>query len=137
MAQHADQPLPRLALLLAQRAAHVGQHDELVRRGRPAGTCRAAPPSARAPPGNVELEHAGRVALRHPPSPSSLGRSPEQPLAGLRRAAARRARLTSRSAPLVVEREDRDVDLGHHAAQQRGGLERTEPPLAQLVGRAR
>ena len=99
VAEHAHQPLPRLALLLAQRLAEVGQHQQLVRQRRPAGTCRAAHlPAARRRPGNVSVA-AARDARRsrRSPSPSScgrraraepLGRLSEQPLA---------ARLTSRS----------------------------------------
>jgi len=36
-------------------------------------------------------------------------------------------------AGFVVEGEDGDVNLGHHAPQQRGRLERAQPALAQLV----
>src|SRR5437870_12816210 len=30
MAEHANQPLPRLALLVAEGAAHIGEHEQLV-----------------------------------------------------------------------------------------------------------
>ena len=59
----------------------------------------------------------GRAAAR-PAAPSS--RSP--------------ARLTSRSALRAVEGEDGDVDLDHHRAQQRAGLERAEPLVVQRRG---
>ena len=75
----------------------------------------------------------GAGSRRQPSRPSSsavlfssrsAGRR-EQPLAGA---------VDEAQAVGAVEREDGDVDLLHHLAQQRGGLERAEPLLAQRVG---
>ena len=116
------------ALLLAQRAPQVGEHEQRVRQARPGGTARGAAPRAR--PGRRE---AARRAVRGA-SPSSSSARPSAS-ARLGRAAARRrppaaarpARLTSRSAPALVEGEDRDVDLLHHLAEQRARLQRAQP----------
>jgi hypothetical protein len=72
--------------------------------------------AGRAGPGEPErLRGAARHALR---------RHVEQPLAR----AVHQAQLQ-----LVIEREDGDLDLLHHLAQQRRRLERAEPLLAQRL----
>ena len=136
VADHADQALPGLALLVAQRAAHVGQHDELHRlaalaeagaahveaaggrpgtpprrcgSARPSGTARGRPPRRR-----------GRRS-RSEGAPSS--RSP--------------ARFMSCSSRRRVEREHGDVDLLHHLAQQRRRLEGARAAARAASGRAR
>src|SRR5207237_9646272 len=63
VAEHADEALPRLPLLLAPRAAHVGDDEELMRQ--PALAKRATPqlpaPQPR-PPRERDFEDSGRVA---------------------------------------------------------------------------
>src|SRR5207245_1300880 len=111
MAQHADQPLPRLPLLVTQRAAHVGENEELMRQ--PALAKRPAPHLPTPLPRTSrkrDLEHARRVARQRVGEPELcrvlaeqlLGRSSEQ-----RRTTAideaQRARL--------VERKHGNIDL--------------------------
>ena len=106
-----------------------------MRAGRPGGTCCGAPPSGPAPPGKRQVQHARRVA-------APAARARPSSARGRARAAAPRgwpssrspARLTRRRRSLAVEGEDRHVDLLHHLAQQRGGLERAQALLAQRVG---
>src|SRR5205814_8526631 len=72
--EHADEALPRLPLLLAQRAAHVGEDEELMRQ--PALATRATPqlpaPQPR-PPRERDFEDSGRVARQTVGQPE-LGR---------------------------------------------------------------
>src|SRR2546427_5336007 len=65
VAEHADQTLPRLPLLLAQRAAHIGEDEELM--GKAALAERAAsqlPAPLRRPSRERDLENAGRVTCQ-------------------------------------------------------------------------
>ena len=131
MAKHADEPLPRLALLPAQRAAHIRQHQQLVRQSF---LTEGATPHLPAPPGprQLEIDHSWRVRGEARPEPQLrraaaqrlLARPPEQ----------RRARAVDEPQRLrAVEREHGDVDLFHHAPQQRRRLQRTEPLGAQIL----
>ena len=111
VAEHAHEPLPGLALLVAQRPAQVGEHEQLVRRP----SCRKVlrrtsqrPP----PPGKVSVERARRLAVETRsraraasavrPSRRSAGCA-EQPLAGAvhepQPALARRRRTPRRRSP--------------------------------------
>ena len=138
VAEHADEPLPRLPLFLAQRLAQVGEHEQLVRPSALAERRCGAPPSGRTPPGNAMSIDARRRRRRGSrPSPSSLGacaRAAARPAAPSSRSP---ARLTSRSACALVEGEDGDVDLRHHRAQQRRRFERAEPLRRAASRRAR
>ena len=61
MGEHADQPPPRLPFFLAQGAAHVREHEQLVRQAALAeGAAADLPPPA--PAGELEVDHTGRVA---------------------------------------------------------------------------
>jgi hypothetical protein len=131
VADHADQALPGLALLVAQRAAHVRENDELHRLAALAEAA-AAHVEAAGRAGEGGVHDAGRLArdqAREPerlgvPADQPLGRSAEQPLAGA---------VQQLERERAVEGEDRDVDLLHHLAQERRGLERAQPLLAQRL----
>ena len=79
------------------------------------------------------FEHAWRAAVEARrqadlvggPAHQLLGGTAEQPLAGA---------VHQPQPVLLVEGEHRHVDLGHHRPQQRRGLERAEPLVAQRVG---
>ena len=130
--EDADEALPRGALLVAQRLAHVGQHHQVM--GEPALPERGVPhlpASGRAGQGNrldarsagieplIHLE-LGRMSIEQP-----LGRRPEQALAGV---------VHQLQPPALVEGEDGDVDLRHDLAQQRRRFERVEALPAQHLG---
>ncbi len=89
VAEDAHQPLPGLAFLFAQRAADVGEHEELV--GEAALSEARAPdfPAAGAA-GEGEFRHAGRGAVEARVEPELLGRAAEQAFRRRARAAARR-----------------------------------------------
>ena len=71
---------------------------------------------------------AGQVVLESEllgvPAEQALGRLTEQPRAGA---------VDELELVLLVEREDRDVDLRHHLAKERGRFERVEPLMAQRL----
>src|SRR5262249_48967640 len=118
--QHADDALPSLLFLLAQRLAEIGEDEQVVRPAVAAE--RRAPqlePSARRPERLIDEarrlagEIVGETQLRGAPA-EQLGRLvTEQALAG---------RVDEDERLLRVEREDGDVDRGHDALQQRGRL---------------
>ncbi len=129
MAEDAHQPPRGLALLVAQRAREVGEHEQLVRP--PALAERAAPQlPAPAAAGKVGVQHPRRLAVQALGEPQLLGAPPHQPLGRVGQQPLAGA-VHQPEALLVVEGEDGDVDLLHHARQERGGLERAEPLLAQ------
>ena len=83
MADDADEPLPRLALLFAQRLAQVGEHQQLV---RPAALAELAAPDLPAPDAAGECgvdRRAARRRSRQSARSSSLGAASEQPLGRL------------------------------------------------------
>jgi hypothetical protein len=127
--QHADQPLPRLALLLPQHRAQVRQHQELLGHALLAERA-AAQLVAAGPARERAVEDAGRVAdeeigeadVGGGAGQEIVARPAEQPLGGA---------IGQAHAIVGVERQDRDVDLLHHAMEERGGLCRAQPLLAQ------
>ena len=79
MAQHAHQPLPRLALLLAQRAAAGRPAPPAGAAARPAGRCCAAARRGRAPRRRCASSVRGAVALQQLREPQRRRASvPEQ-----------------------------------------------------------
>ena len=133
VSQDPDDPLPCLTLLFAKRPADVGQDEKRVRKAALAERAPAhlpAPRSAR----EGRVEDAGRVLAQElaqgqlrgePAEDSGLGLS-EQPLSGA---------VCQAEPALLIEGEDRDVDLGHDAAQQRRRLERAQPLSPEGVGK--
>ena len=75
-------------------------------------------------PRGVALQAGGEAEFVGSPPEQALGWLAEQPLA---------AGVDQAQRAGVVKGEHRDVDFSHHALQQRGGFQRAEPPLAQLV----
>src|SRR5206468_8842949 len=131
VAEDADEALPGLAFLFAQGAAHVGEHEEL--QGQSSLAKSAAPrlpPSGAAGQGKVEDARRARVeALRET---QLRGQAAQQLL--LRPSEQALARAVGQPEPvLAVEREDRDVDLLHHLAQESGRLEGAQALLAQRL----
>ena len=86
-----------------------------------------------APRRRSEKSFAGCAPARLPGTPPGRSSSALRPISRSAGLASSRspARFTSRSNCWLVECEDRDVDLLHHLAQQRGGFERAQPLLAQ------
>jgi hypothetical protein len=129
VAQHPDQPLPGLPLLLPQRAAQVGKDHEPVRH---AALAKLAPPEFPPAGGPREdsLERARRLALEQegdaqvrgarPGRPG--GRSPQQLLAGP---------VREPEPAVLVEGEDGDVDFLHDGTEQRRGLDGSQAPLPE------
>ena len=132
MADDANEPLPRLTLFFAQRLAQVGEHQQFV---RPAALAEVAAPDfpAADAAGEGGVDDARRVAgqaVRR--DPSSVGPPAEQPLGRLAEEP-RTGAVDELQLLVLVEREDRDVDLRHHLAQQRRRFERVEPLVAQRL----
>src|SRR6185436_10178944 len=131
VAEHADEPLPRLPLLLAKRAAQVGQHEEPMREPALAELRGARLPPA-FPAGKAEVGRARTVRReglfqserRRVEPEETLGRTSQDPLP--------RA-VHETQAPLVIEDEDRGLDLLHHLAQERRRVERAEALLTQRL----
>ena len=134
MAQHANQPLPRLSLLVAERAAHVGEHQQSVRQTvLPEHPAPHFPAASAA--GKGQRIDARRVAGKRASETQTRRVAAEQLLrctAEQRRAAA----VYEPEGVGGVEREDGDVDLLHHAAEQRGRLEGAEPLRPEIVAQA-
>ena len=135
MAQHPDQPPPRLPLLFPQGLVQVRQNHQVMRPPLLAKHGPAHSPAA-APPGQTDSERPDRLSLhavlqiqfRRRFPQRILSRNSQEPLAGP---------VDEPQAPSVVECEDRHVDLFHHLLQQGGRLDRSQalPPqdLAQNV----
>ncbi len=131
MADDANQTPPRLPLLLAQRLAEVGERAELVRRSALPELGAADLPAADAAR-EAEVLNRRRAAERVL-EPELVGEAAdqvrsfasEQPLAEA---------VDEHETPFAVEREDRDVDLGHDRAQQHRGFLRAEPLAAERLG---
>ena len=122
VAQHPHEPLPRRALLRAQRAAQVGQHQQLVRPAVLPESSAAHLPAPGAP-GKGGLERARRLALQARGEPQRVRVQAQQPLGRL--AQQPLAAAVHQPEPLLgVEGEDGDVDLLDDAPEQRRGLER-------------
>ena len=133
MADDANQPLPRLTLLFAQRLTDVGQHEHLVRLA----ALPELPPSDLPSPGSagkadvlnagVGAERRHQPELLGGPSDERVGPLRQQPLA---------VPVDQDETLVVVEREDGDVDFRHHRPQQRRRLLRIEPLRAHAYRRA-
>jgi hypothetical protein len=134
-----DDALPGLTLFLAQRAPHVGEHQQLVREApQPKGAAAQLPLPGR--PGEGRLDGARCLALEE-------GREAEGGGGGTqrgRRRGRRRGRgeqafagaVDQAELALAVEGEDRDVDLGDHLAQQRAGLQGAGVLAPERLGEA-
>ena len=135
MSQHPHDPLPGGALLGAQHAAQVGEHQELVRQAVLAEGAAPHLPAARAA-GKGRLQGAGRFTVEEVTQADGLRLPAEQPLGGLAQKPLAAA-VHQPEAPSSIEGEDGDVDLLDHPPEERGGLELPEPlsreRLAQRV----
>ena len=134
VAHHPDQPLPGRQLLGPQRPADVGEHQQRVRPARLPEGAAAQLPAVRCPAGRASDSVRAGSPSRHSARPSSVGAAAHRAASPAPRAERSPARLTSRRRALVVEGEDRHVDLAQHLAQQRGRLHVVEPLLAQRLG---
>jgi hypothetical protein len=129
VADDANQALPRLALFLAQGLAEVRQNEQLV---RPPALTEAAAPDLPAPDaaGERRGDHAWCLAAQAL-GQVQIGRaSSEQTFRRLAQEARARA-VHELQLVILVEREDRDIDLGHHLSQEGCGLERVEALVPQ------
>ena len=81
VSEHANQPLPCLAFFFAQGAAHIGNHQQLVRQAAFAKHAVANFPASRFP-GENDRGDLRPFALRHAASPSSLAVRPAMRTAG-------------------------------------------------------
>ena len=131
VADDADEPLPRLALLLAQRPADVGDDEQLVPLPAEAERRASHVPAAGAAR-QIERHDAARLAEPGVEA-ERVGRVAEQLLGGAAEQALARA-VHELQASLRIEREDGDVDLLHHRAQQRRRLHGAQPLLVQRLG---
>ena len=129
VAEHADQPLPGLALLLAQGLREIGDHQQPV--GAPLFAEGAAPdlPAPRAA-GEGDGEDARDLAVEQPGEAQRRGRPAQQPLARLGEQPFPGA-VDQPELPMVVEGEHRHVHLVDDAVEEGGGLDRPQPLRAQ------
>jgi hypothetical protein len=129
--QHADEALPGLALLVAQRAREVGEHEEAVRDAvlpeHPAADLEAAGTA-----GEGQLQDLPRPGVQRPLQPQLARGAAEQPLQGLEEEALARA-VHELQAMRGVEGEDGHLDLLHDLAQEGRRLEGSQALLAQGV----
>ena len=126
--EHANQPLPCLALFFAQGAAQIGDHEQLVRQAAFAETCRDESPSVPLCRGTRSASMRGRFAFEALAQAQARGGAPEHALGRLIEQALTGAIDEAQSA-VAVKCEHRDVDFLHHFAQQRGCFERAEALL--------
>src|SRR5207248_8547367 len=129
VAENANEPLPRLTLLLAQRAAQIGEDQQLVRLA-PEPERAAAELELPGSTGERQLEIARRGTVERCPEPQ------------LPRVARRQTRELGAEEPLsravrqdraavLVEGEDRDLDLVHDPLEQRACFQRSQALLAE------
>ena len=122
VAEDANQALPGLALFVAQRAAQIGEHEQLVRQAAFAKTAATHFPTAGFARKSDLLDARG-LAVRHSARPSSPAFRAEQMFLGLiENAFAGAIHEAERAA--TIEGENGHVNFLHHLAQQRGGFER-------------
>ena len=129
MADDADQPLPRLAFLLAQRPAHIRQHEQIMRQPAEPERRPSDFPSAGPAAGGRDVDHARCIAkpftqrqLLRGPAEHVLHALAHQSLAGA---------VDDAQAMFGIESEDGHVDLFHDRAQERRGFDGTEPLFVQ------
>ena len=134
MSQHADEPLPRLELLLTQGPADVREHEQLVRK---AALAERGPVHAPARCGSRLarkglLQGANRIARETVRQAQVGGVLADHPLDRLGQQPLSRA-VHQLEAPLAVEGEHRHIDLLHHLAKQGRRFERPQPLLLERV----
>jgi hypothetical protein len=124
VAEHADEALPGEEFLFAERAAEVGDDDEVMRAAAFAKLAAAHTPAAGAA-GERDVEQARGFAGEAIGEPEVGGRAAEDALGGL---VEEELRGVVGEAELVggVEGENRDVDFLHHGAEEGGGFEGVE-----------
>jgi len=128
MAEHAHQPLPRLALLIAQGAAEIGEHQQLVWQSALAKIRAAHSPAAHAAR-KCHLRGARRLALEAIGQTQLACRASQQLF--LRPGQQSLPCAIDQPQPLrLIERKDRDFDFRHHRPQQGRGFHGVEPLLA-------
>src|SRR5277367_1532510 len=118
--ENTDEALPRLALFIAQGAAQIAEHNQIMRQATLAERPAAHAPAPR-PSREAQFHRARRFAfearlkakLRRRESKKALAWSREKSLTG----AVHQTQL-----PVIVEGEDGDVDFFHYRAQQTGGF---------------
>ena len=132
MADDADEALPGLPLFVAQRPAHVGEHDELVRTALLAERRPTHLPPARAARERHVLD-AGCRTLEAALKPDLVGRAIEQPIGRhTKQPFARAVDQPKRSS--AIEGEDRHIDLEHHGPQERAGFDGAEALIVERRG---
>jgi hypothetical protein len=122
--EHADEALPGEQFLFAERAAEVGDDDEVVRAAAFAKLAAAHAPAAGAAGEGVAAGRAGSPARQSARSRSAACAA-EDALGGLVAMSCAGA-VDEAERFAGVEGEDGDVDLLHHGAEERGGLEGAE-----------
>ena len=133
VADDANQALPRLTLLVAQRLADVGHDEQLERDAALSEMAACGPPSGRCRPGMCRRRSMARRRRGNPTSPSSSAVRPSSRSIG--RASSRSpARFARRSRRSGSNEKTATGNLLHHRAQQRGRFERSEALLAKRFG---
>jgi hypothetical protein len=125
VSDHPNQPLPCLALFVAQRAADVGEHEELVRPSLLPERGAAHFPAA-AGAGERDVVDARRRPFEARAQPEFV-RPPAQQLFGRRAEQSLACAVDEAKGVCGVEGEHRHVDLDHHGAQECARLDRAQP----------
>ncbi len=114
MPHDANQALPGLALLLAERPREIGEDEEMVDASLlPEAASLHAPPAR--PARKQEIERGAVVAQR--PREAELRCAPAEELLGGPRQQALAGAVDEAKRLGLVEREDGDVHLGHHGRE--------------------
>ncbi len=121
VAEDAHETLPRVQFLLAQRAAEVRDHEQGVRAAVFAKLTAAHSPASAAA-GKRGGEQARRLAFEAIGEADILGGAAEDFFCRLIEETLRGG-VGEAEFALVVESEDRDIDLSHDGAQKGGRLE--------------
>src|SRR5204863_892824 len=124
--------LPRLPLFFAQRAAEVGHHEQKMRHAlfakRRAANAKASVSAGQQDFGGkrfVAAEKGLEAEVLRGARVQLFGGTPEETLAGA---------IDETEPPLIVEREDRGVDLLDDGSHERGRFDLAEAARAQRVG---
>jgi hypothetical protein len=131
MAQHANEPMPRVSLLLTQRCAHIAQHDQAMRQASLAKRSPAHFPLTGAAR-KRDVEHLRRRPFKTCGEAKIVRIFAHQ----LRRRTAQQTlarAIHEPQTPRIVERKHRNVDLCHDGAEQGRGFQRSQPLIAQRV----
>src|SRR6266478_6837817 len=120
MPKHANEPLPRFALFITERAAQIAQHYEVMRQPSLSEGSATQPP-APGTAGKSQLHRVRGLAFQASAQPQFWRGKPQQALFRATQQTFAGA-IDQPQLRVVVERKDGEVNLLHHRSQQGIGL---------------